>query len=389
MVGRSIAICAGEASGDLNGAHLAARLLELRSDLTVWGAGGPKMRAAGVQLVETMTGGGTIGISETLKALPSVAAKYFRLRRELLRRRPDMFVPIDYGAFNTRLAQIARKNGIPVVYYFPPSSWRKKPTNAAKLLACGGKVITPFPWSADFLCSKGVDARFAGHPLVDIVKPGQDKSEFLRGLALSESVPTIGLLPGSRAHEVREHLMPMIGCAQIIHRELGGAQFVIGVTSRADDIGRRIRAASHSKGDFPVIRVVERGAYDCMAHSDLLIAKSGTSTLEAAILGTPMVIVYRGTPIMRFEYWFRRSVVEEYIGMPNIVADRAVCPELINKDVTAEKLADIALGLLRDESRLAKMKVSLAEVRKQLGHSGAIERAARTLLEMGGITAHS
>ena len=385
MVSHSIAICAGEASGDLNGAHLAAALIQFLPDLTVWGAGGPKMRAAGVQLVETMTGGGTIGISETFKALPATAAKYLRLRRELLRRRPDLFVPIDYGAFNTRLAQIARKNGIGVVYYFPPSSWRKEPTNAAKLLACGGKVITPFPWSADFLGSKGVDARFVGHPLVDIVKPDRDKSEFLRELDLSDSLPTIGLLPGSRAHELREHLAPMIGCAEIIHRELGGTQFVMAVTGRADDIRRRVRAASDSDADFPAIRVVENRTYDCMTHSDFLIAKSGTATLEAAILGTPMVIVYRGTPVMRLEYRLRKSELGDHIGMPNIVAGCGICPELLNEDVTAEKIADIALGLLRDEARLAEMKVSLAEVRKQLGDSGAVERAARTLLEMGGI----
>ena len=385
MARRSIAFCAGEASGDASGAHLAEQLAGIRDDLHIWGAGGPRMSDAGVDVVVNMTGGGTIGISETLKAIPSVAVKYFLMRRELLSRRPDLFVPIDYGAFNTRLAQVARKNGIPVVYYFPPSSWRRMPTNAAKLRDCGGKVITPFPWSAELLSREGVDARFVGHPLVDTVKPALDKETFLRQLDFCDSTPTIGLLPGSRAHELREHLPPMVGCAEIMHRELGGAQFVVAVAHRADEIRARLRALTDGSDDPPPIRVVQGQTYDCMAHSDFLIAKSGTVTLEAAILNTPMLIVYRGTAIMRLEFLFRKSVLEEFIGMPNIVAGRGVCPELINDDVTAEKLADITLSLLRDETRLAEMKASLGEVKTKLGEGGAVRRAAQALLEMGGL----
>lgn len=381
----SIAISAGEASGDLNGAHLAIRLADIRDDLRIWGAGGARMREAGVEIAVDMSGSGTIGISQTLLVLPSIAARYLRLRRELLRRRPDLFVPIDFGAFNVRLGQVAHKNGIPVVYYFPPSSWRRRPTNSLKLLACGGKVITPFQWSAEWLCSQGIDARFVGHPLIDIVKPTADRAGFLKELELSASLPLIGLLPGSRGHEISEHLAPMIGAAEIMHRELGGAQFVIaasGITARASAC---IKSASVGKSDLPVIRIVENRTYDCLAHSDLLICKSGTATLEAAILGTPMVIVYRGTGIMRLEYLLRKSALEEYIGMPNIIADRGVCPELLNWDVTAEKVADIALSILRDENQVAKMKAGLAEVKSRLGEPGAVDRAARTLLEMGGL----
>ena len=341
------------------------------------------MRDAGVDILVSTTGGGTIGISETVRMLPGLTGKYLVMRRGLSRRRPDLFVPIDYGAFNIRLGQIAHRNGIPVVYYFPPSSWRRTPRNAAKLRGCGGKVITPFPWSAEFLTQQGIDARFVGHPLLDTVKPVSDRETFLRQLDFSESTPTIGLLPGSRSHELREHLPPMVGCARIMHRELGGAQFVVGVAHGADEIRARIDTLMKDANDAPPIRVIEGRTYDCMAASDFLIAKSGTATLEAAILGTPMLIAYRGTAIMRFEFLFRKSVMEEFIGMPNIVADRGVCPELINYDVTAEKLADIALSIMRDESKLAKMKASLAEVKRALGEPGATRRAAKVLVEMG------
>ena len=377
----SIAICAGESSGDLNGAYLVRALRKIDPELQFWGAGGPRMSEAGVRVAVNMAGGGSIGIVESLRSLPSVFVKYLRMRRMLLTQRPDLFIPIDFGAFNVRLAQIARQNGIRVVYYFPPSSWRRKLKNASMLMACGGKVVTPFPWSADLLSSAGIDAKFVGHPLIDIVKSTVPRGEFLRELGLSESALTIGLLPGSRAHEIREHLPVMIACAQILHGDLQNVQFVIGAAWGADDIRRRM---DHSEvADFPKIVVVERRTYDCMAASDLLITASGTATLEAAILGVPMVIIYRGSSAMRLEYLMRKSILEDFIGMPNIIADRGVCPEMINDDVTPEKLADVAMTLLTDDARLARMKSDLQQVRSQLGEPGAVERAARAVLDMG------
>lgn len=378
-----IAISAGEASGDLNGAELASQLRLLRPNVEIWGAGGPKLREAGVEIVADMSGCGTISITQSLKAVPRLAGRYFRLRRELLHRKPDIFVPIDFGAFNIRLGQIAHRNGIRVVYYFPPSSWRRRSGSAARLLACGGRVVTPFPWSAELLRSQGVDARFVGHPLVDIVKPTMDKPAFLREMGLEKTLPLVALFPGSRSHELGEHLAPMIECARLIEREMGGAQFVLGAATGTSERIRRGVAVLAAGG--PAVRVVSGRTYDCMAHSDLIIAASGTATLEAAILGTPMVIIYKGSPLMRLELRLRPGVLEEHIGMPNIVADRGVCPEVINYDVTAEKLADIATSLLRDQDALAKMRTELAEVRGQLGDHGAAERAARAVLELGGM----
>ena len=381
MVQRSIAICAGESSGDLNGAHLVRALRQIDPELQFWGAGGPKMTEAGVRIPINMAGGGTIGIVESLRSLPSVYLKYLRMRRMLLTQRPDLFIPIDFGAFNVRLAQIAHRSGIKVVYYFPPSSWRRRLKNAAMLMACGGKVVTPFPWSAELLSGAGVDARFVGHPLVDIVKPTMPRDEFLREIGLSESLPTIGLLPGSRAHEIREHLPVMVACAEILYGDLHNVQFVIGAAWGADSIRSRIEHSGEV--DFPKIAVVERRTYDCMAASDLLITASGTATLEAAILGVPMMIVYRGSSAMRLEYLLRKAILEDFIGMPNIIADRGVCPEMINDDVTPEKLADVAKSLLTDSARLARMKDDLRGIRAQLGESGAVERAARAVLELG------
>ncbi len=383
---RSIAICAGESSGDLNGAYLASSLSKIDPNLQFWGAGGSKMREAGVDIAVNMVGGGTIGIAASLASLPQVALKYIRMRRLLLERLPDLFIPIDFGAFNVRLAQVAHRNGINVVYYFPPSSWRRKLKNAAKLIACGGKVVTPFPWSAELLSSAGVDARFVGHPLIDIVHPSEDRRQFLRSIDLNETLTTIGLLPGSRTHEISEHLPIMLSCAQIMHKSLGGAQFIIGAAWGADKMRNRVAEFARAKSDFPNIRVVEKRSYDCMSSSDLLITASGTATLEAAILGVPMVIIYRGSSVMRFEYVLRKSILEEFIGMPNIVANRGICPELISDDVTPSAVADIALSILCDDERLIRMKSELGQVRNKLGEPGAVDRAARAVLEMGGLS---
>ncbi len=380
---RSIAICAGESSGDLNGAYLVEALRAIDPALRFWGAGGKKLQEAGVDVAVDMSGSGTIGIVATIKSSPSIVRHYFQMRALLLKRRPDLFVPIDFGAFNVRLAQIAQKSGIPVVYYYPPSSWRRRPRNGSKLLACGGKVITPFSWSAEMLTATGVDARFVGHPLLDIVKPSCSREDFLIDMGLDPTVTTIGLLPGSRAHEIREHLPVLAACTRVLHGGLGSAQFIVGAAWGTRGMIDRIVHADESS--IPPIRVVEGRTYDCMAASDLLITASGTATLEAAILGVPMVIIYRGTPVMRLEYHLRKSILEDFIGMPNIVADRGVCPELINEDVTPEKVAEIAMSILTDEDRLNRMKTELHEVALRLGERGAVDRAARLVLEMGGL----
>ncbi|MGC8863274.1 MAG: hypothetical protein ACP5R5_10935, partial [Armatimonadota bacterium] len=228
-----IALSAGEASGDVSGKHLVIELRKLRPDLRFWGAGGPKMREAGVDVVLDMTGSGVIGISATVKSLPVTWTRYLIFRRMLLRRPPDLFIPIDFGAFNLRLAQVLHERGVPVVYYFPPSSWRRQPKNASKLLAAGGKVITPFRWSAEYLARAGVDARWVGHPVLDTARPTTEKTTFLRELGLSDSQPVIGLLPGTRSHEIGEHLQPMIGCAEIIKREIREAQFLLAAAKGA------------------------------------------------------------------------------------------------------------------------------------------------------------
>ncbi len=379
---RQVAISAGEASGDASGAHLALEMRKLAGDLEFWGGGGARMRSAGVDTIIDPVGG-SIGVFESLKIVPGLLAKYVRLRREILSRRPDVFVPIDFGAFNPRLAKFVYERGVRVVYYFPPSSWRKKTRNAERLAKCGGRVVTPFPWSAENLTDAGLQARFVGHPLVDIARPNKKKEDFCAEHSLHTNSPIIGLLPGSRSHEITRHMSPMLAAAKLIEDSVPDTQFVVACGQNAALVEKMAASVHNSPG---VLRIVRDATYDCMAHSDFLMATSGTATLEAAIIGTPMLIVYRGTSIMRFEYLFRKGVLEGNIGMPNILYGEEICPEFLGEDVNAENLAETAMKYTSDKYANDKMRSDLASVREMLGGPGSLERAARAVMELGEIS---
>lgn len=383
MKARSIALSAGEASGDLHGSYLVRELRKrLGTETSFWGGGGALMQKSDVELVVNTSGGGTIGVLETLASLPGFLMKYRKLRSQILQRKPDLFIPIDFGAFNTRLAKIVVDNGIDVVYYIPPGSWRRNVRSADALRACGGKAVTPFPWSYEGLEAQGIDVRWPGHPLLDIVKPTLSREDFYRQHSLSGKV--VSLFAGSRAHELSAHLPILVRCADFMKRALGNVSFVVGAAAGASELQQRIDLLSKKTGSNARLLVLENSTYDCMAHSDLALVTSGTATLEAAILGVPMVIFYRGTSAMRFEYLMRKAVVESYIGLPNLILQELIVPEMIAAEVNAESLAAMALCILEDKEWQKNMRADYARMRKVLGGEGALARAADAVVELAG-----
>ncbi|MEN6372782.1 MAG: lipid-A-disaccharide synthase [Armatimonadota bacterium] len=389
----SIAIVAGEASGDASGSALAVELRKLCPDITIWGAGGPKMRAAGVELVSDFSSVGAIGIVESLKMVPRLLCELARLKKEFCKRQPDVFVPIDFGAFNVKLGRFVREQGIPTVYYFPPGSWRKRPGKNSSLLAASDRIITPFPWSAEILTKVGADALFLGHPLLDQVVPSMDVDQLIDVLDPKYEIPKgariVGILPGSRTHEIDNILPAMLEAASIIEDEVPYKCCFI-IAAGSDKATRKINQILNdfeAGADLITENIyVSRGrTYDVMANSDLLISCSGTATLEAMILTTPMIIVYRGSSLMKLEYLFRKSILEQFIGMPNIVAGREICPELLGDQASPEKIAELAVKYLKEPVELQRMRVALQSAREVLGAPGGTGRAAKVVLAAAGL----
>lgn len=383
-----VAIVAGEASGDASAAALALEMHKACPNLSIWGAGGDRMRDVGVELVADFSSCGAIGIIESLKLVPRLIVELRRLKREFLKRRPDVFVMVDFGAFNVTLGRFARENDIPTVYYFPPGSWRRRPKDHSKLIAASDKIITPFPWSAQILANAGGDVAFLGHPMLDRVAPTMPKDEFLGTLKCEPGTRVIGLLPGSRSHEINNILPVFLKAGMIISEQVPSVKDFV-IASASERAGRMIRgilnrlAAQSNKA----LRyyVVQDATYNIMAHSDLLLTCSGTATLEAMILGTPMVIVYRGSGLMKLEYLFRNSILEEFIGMPNICAGKSICPELLGDDASPGEIAKLSIGLLDSPGELDRMKRNLHEARQVLGEPGATAKSAQVILESVGL----
>ena len=382
----SIAIVAGDASGDLYGAALAGALNSLMSGALIWGAGGPRMRAAGVDLEADFSLVSSIGLVQSSKVIPKLLVSYLRLRSLVAGRRPDVLILIDFGGFNRRLSGFAKRICIKTAYFIPPGSWRKQDVGAAKTARCADLFLSPFPWSAENLRAVGANAEYVGHPLLDIVAPTVARDRFLKELGFDDGVATVALLPGSRRAEIAHVLPALLDAADIVSRALEGVvQFVVGAAPSVSEIVRRgVQRWQSATESAARIAVVGNRTYDALSSSNLAIITSGTATLEAAILGTPMVIVYRGSGAMAVERLFRPGVLERHIGLPNIIAGSEICPEIVGGEATGERIAAKSLELLENGTLREEAKWNLNKVKSQLGQPGAVIRSAELITSLLG-----
>jgi lipid-A-disaccharide synthase len=366
-------ISAGEASGDMYAARLAIAL-EKRMDVALFGMGGPQMRAAGVDVITDYSEVSVVGITEILSHLPSLMRAMRRLVREARRRKPPLAILTDFPGFHLRLARKLRPLGVRNIYYICPQFWAWRPWRVRVVRRRFAEALCIFPFEEAFFGNAGVPTKFIGHPLVGAVEATENREEFCRQQNLDASQPIVAILPGSRRAELTQH-MPVIRDACVRIQEQRPAQFVVAAAVHSNVSGLETGWNAALK-----IRVVEGQTYNALAAADAAIVSSGTATVEAALLDTPMVVVYRVTPLTAL--LAKPLVRTSYFSMVNLIAGRGVVPELIQKDFTPAKVAQAVLRLLNDPLARKDLRSGLAEVRRRLGPPGAVDRAADAIAEL-------
>lgn len=366
-----VLLVAGEASGDLHGGDLVSALKRQAPSTEVRGVGGPALRAAGMQTLVDSASIAGMGLVEARDKVGALIRTYRQLKQILQTDPPNLLLLIDFPEFNLRLAKIAKHVGVPVFYYISPQVWAWRKRRVYTIAKRVDRLAAVFPFEPAFYVSHGCTVDFVGHPLVDRVRPTRSREDTLYRHGLDPQRRTIALLPGSRSQEVRFLLAPMLGAASLLGNDY---QFVLAAadTLKLEELQQRVKLSS--------VRVIQGDTYNLIHASDVALVASGTATLETALLERPMVIVYRLAPLT---YALARLLVRvPFIGMPNLIAERRIVPELIQGEVTPTRIAAEAMRLLTDAQAYSVAQAGLREVHQRLGGGGAAERAAALVVEM-------
>jgi len=359
-------------------ARLAAAL-RARADVQLYGMGGTRMREAGVELVADCAEVSLVGIVEIVKKLPALNRVWKRLIGESAQRKPRFAILTDFPGFHLRLARALKRQGVQNIYFVCPQFWAWRPWRANLVRRRFVRGLCIFPFEQDWYRSRGVAADFIGHPLVGNVAAKRSRAEFAAFFGLDAAKPIVTLLPGSRAGEIAHHMPPLVQSCHLIARS-HPVQFVLALAPGM----RESQIASYLKPEVS-LRVVEDATYDALGAADVAIVSSGTATVEAALMDTPMIVVYRLAPVTAaIARWLVRTPM---FAMVNLIAGKRVVPELVQKDFTPEKVANEVIRLLGSKEVRSEMRRGLASVREKLGPPGAIERAADIIAGMLGNSA--
>jgi lipid-A-disaccharide synthase len=384
MLPSNIFISAGEASGERYGALLIEAVRSRVPAAKFFGLGGTAMESAGCERIVRAEEIAVMGITEVVRHMPRIYREYRRLVRGIRARKPDVAVLIDFPDVNFRLARELKKLNVPVIYFVSPQLWAWKKRRIRWVRQRVAKMLVIFPFEASYYCERGVDAEFVGHPLADLPLPFISREQFANDNCLDSAKPWIGLLPGSRAKELRLNLPAMIAAA----RRLGpDYEYVLPAAATLDPEWVRemvLRNASANAARVP-IHVVE-DARAVLLHARASVVASGTATVEAALIGTPFIAVYR---LSRLSYAVASRLVRlPHVAMPNLIAGRRVVPELIQDEFTPENVVQALRPLLEDGAERASMIAGLDEVRDALRIAGtretAIDRAADWIARFAG-----
>jgi lipid-A-disaccharide synthase len=353
---------------------LVTRLRGLWPDADFFGCTGPRLREAGVRTVVDAASLAVVGLVEVIGHIPRIYGEYRKLLRAVENQRPDFAILTDSPDFHLRIARRLKALGIPVIYLVAPQVWAWRRGRVRLMRQVIGHLLCIFPFEEPFFRKHGVPATYIGHPLAGLVRPSLSRSEFLRKHRLPPERPMISVLPGSRRGEAARHLPPLVDAVERLYRSQA-ASFVLpaSATTGAAFFRERIGRAP--------IQVIEGQSWDALAHADVALAASGTVTIEAALLGTPFVTYYRVTAL---SWLLGKALVDvPYYSMVNLVAGRQVTPELMQREMTGERLAAETQKLLTSREARERMRAELAEVARKLAAGGdAIGRAAAVVQEL-------
>lgn len=374
-----IFISAGEASGDLHAGALAKEILDLCPQAEIYGMGGSCLRTAGGEVIFDIKDHGVMGLVGVIKKLPALFALKKEIEKTLDERRPDCVLTIDYSEFNTYVvAKVAHERGIPIVSFIPPSAWAWRKGRARYLAQKSTVVATIFPFEHQVYLDAGANSCYVGHPLVDIVKPTLSQAEAMQKAGKQEGVPLILLLPGSRNQEIEKMLPVMLDACLLIKQKNPMTKFCM---PQATTIS--LEQLNEHLCKYPLdIKVVQGNNYDLMQVADLALATSGTVTLEAALCDLPSIIIYKTSALNALI--FKNIIRIPNIGLPNIVMNRRILPELLQEQATAANIAAQAEAMLKPENML-NIKEDLKQMRQKLGSGGAINKVASIVLDICGV----
>ncbi|HEY3741904.1 MAG TPA: lipid-A-disaccharide synthase [Bryobacteraceae bacterium] len=369
-----ILISAGEASGDWYAAQLTAAMREVYPDAEFFGCAGPRMQKAGVRAIVDSSSLAVVGLVEVVGHIPRIYGEFRKLKQAIDDEKPDLAILTDSPDFHFRLLPQLCKRNVPTVYFVAPQVWAWRKGRLKTLQTYVDHLLCIFPFEEEFFRSNDVEATYIGHPLAHSIKPTLSRQAFLEKHRLRGDRPIIAILPGSRAGEARRHLAPLASAVEILSRDRR-ITFAIGTPL---GFSRRARADFWKPFSGKAIQVLEGETWDLLAHSDLALAASGTVTVEAALLGCPMVTFYRVTAAS----WAMGKLLVRvpYYSMVNLVAGKRVVPELMQHELTGPNLAREAARLLDDDSARSLMKADLAAAAAKLKGDADPMRNALSIL---------
>jgi lipid-A-disaccharide synthase len=375
MESRLALIVAGEASADLHASNLVRAMKALDGNVAFWGIGGRMMEEAGVKILASSSNMAVVGLTEVFSRWRPILKAFFQLKSILAHKRPALLILIDYPDFNIPLARQAKRYNVPVLYYISPQVWAWREGRTKKLARRVDRMAVILPFEEGYFRRKGLTVDYVGHPLLDAIPAGLNRSEVMRRFGIEGRSPIIGLLPGSRREEVIRHLPPMVKAAKLLKTPYPRLTCVLPCAST---IPPWLVESMVSQSAVP-IKIIEGDIYRPLSVCDFAWVKSGTATLETAIMEVPMVIVYRVSAV---SYWAARMAVKvPFVGLVNLVAEEKIAPELIQHDLTPENLVRETVDILENSDRRENMIKKLREVRGTLGQ-GASEKTAQIALEM-------